>query len=106
MLVSHAGGLAYLPLSQGFVLRLRGLPYTASAVDILNFFSDVPIVRGVEGVVFTYTADGRYGSPAHVLSHRGFGGMTSCLLGGGVPCFGSCCPTWGGKSLDALSAES
>ncbi len=44
---------------QGFVVRLRGLPYNASALDVLKFFSGVDVVRGIEGVVFTYAADGR-----------------------------------------------
>ncbi|GLC45210.1 hypothetical protein PLESTB_000724600 [Pleodorina starrii] len=45
---------------RGFVVRCRGLPYTATAQDVLNFFGpDVPVVRGIEGVVFTYAPDGR-----------------------------------------------
>eukprot|EP00198_Chlamydomonas_reinhardtii_P003461 XP_001692797.1 splicing factor [Chlamydomonas reinhardtii] len=45
---------------RGFVIRCRGLPYTSTAQDVLNFFgADVPIVRGIEGVVFTYAPDGR-----------------------------------------------
>ncbi|KAG2431083.1 hypothetical protein HXX76_009616 [Chlamydomonas incerta] len=45
---------------RGFVIRCRGLPYTSTAQDVLNFFGpDVPIVRGIEGVVFTYAPDGR-----------------------------------------------
>jgi epithelial splicing regulatory protein 1/2 len=46
--------------NRGWVLRMRGLPYTASAQDVVSFFGPaVPIVRGLEGVVFTYTPDGR-----------------------------------------------
>lgn len=45
---------------RGFVVRCRGLPYTATATDVMNFFGEeTPVVRGVEGVVFTYAPDGR-----------------------------------------------
>ncbi|KAG2492229.1 hypothetical protein HYH03_009473 [Edaphochlamys debaryana] len=45
---------------RGFVVRCRGLPYTSTAQDVLNFFGpEVPVVRGIEGVVFTYAPDGR-----------------------------------------------
>ncbi|PNH00813.1 Epithelial splicing regulatory protein 1 [Tetrabaena socialis] len=45
---------------RGFVVRCRGLPYSATAQDVFNFFGpEVPVVRGIEGVVFTYAPDGR-----------------------------------------------
>lgn len=44
---------------KGFVIRLRGIPFNASASDVLKFFEGVSVVRGIEGVVFTYTPDGR-----------------------------------------------
>lgn len=44
---------------RSFVVRCRGLPYTAAATDLLAFFGDIPVVRGLEGIVFTYAPDGR-----------------------------------------------
>lgn len=51
---------------QGWVLRLRGLPYTATAADVLAFFDGLEIARGAAGVVFTCTADGRPLGEAYV----------------------------------------
>lgn len=45
--------------NKGYVIRLRGLPYSASATDVLKFLDGIEVVRGLEGVVFTYTPDGR-----------------------------------------------
>ena len=51
---------------QGWVLRMRGLPYTATAADVLAFFEGLEIARGPAGVVFTCTADGRPLGEAYV----------------------------------------
>jgi hypothetical protein len=45
--------------AKGFVVRLRGLPYSATAADVVKFFDALDIVRGVDGVLFTFTPDGR-----------------------------------------------
>lgn len=34
---------------KGYVIRARGLPYSASAADVLRFFSEQEVVRGMEG---------------------------------------------------------
>ncbi|KAF8058087.1 Esrp1 [Scenedesmus sp. PABB004] len=44
---------------QGFVVRLRGLPFSASAADVVAFFSGVPLAGGDDAVVFVRSADGR-----------------------------------------------
>lgn len=36
---------------KGHVLRLRGLPYSASASDVMQFFNGLDISRGEQGVV-------------------------------------------------------
>ncbi|KAK9809304.1 hypothetical protein WJX73_002890 [Symbiochloris irregularis] len=51
---------------RGWVLRMRGLPYTATAADVLAFFEGLEIARGAAGVVFTCTADGRPLGEAYV----------------------------------------
>ena len=43
----------------GWVLRMRGLPFSASAEDVLQFFEGIEVLRGTRGVVFTCTPDGR-----------------------------------------------
>lgn len=40
--------------SRGFVVRMRGLPFNGSSSDVLRFFDGIDVVRGMEGVVFTY----------------------------------------------------
>lgn len=39
---------------RGFVVRMRGLPFNGSSSDVLRFFEGIDVVRGMEGVVFTY----------------------------------------------------
>ena len=51
---------------QGWVLRMRGLPYTATASDVLGFFDGLELARGAAGVVFTCTSDGRPLGEAYV----------------------------------------
>ncbi|KAF6259340.1 hypothetical protein COO60DRAFT_1015207 [Scenedesmus sp. NREL 46B-D3] len=44
---------------QGCVVRLRGLPYTATAEDVATFFEGVQLAGGDDAIVFTTTVDGR-----------------------------------------------
>lgn len=44
---------------KGYVVRLRGLPYSSTASDVVKFFDQVEMCRGLDGVVFTYMPDGR-----------------------------------------------
>lgn len=50
----------------GWVVRLRGLPFTATAGEVLHFFSGLEVVGGVDGVVFTWGRDGRPLGEAYV----------------------------------------
>ncbi|EFN58697.1 hypothetical protein CHLNCDRAFT_20050, partial [Chlorella variabilis] len=47
-------------------VRLRGLPFTSTAQDVLQFFEGVETVGGEAGVVFTCTPDGRPTGEAYV----------------------------------------
>lgn len=44
---------------RGHVVRLRGLPFRATPAEVVAFFDGIPILGGEEGVVLTYTPDGR-----------------------------------------------
>lgn len=46
-------------MSETFVVKARGLPWSATAAEVVKFFSDVPIINGEEGVHFTYNKEGR-----------------------------------------------
>lgn len=50
----------------GFVLRLRGLPYSANRVDVESFFEGLEICKGDEGVVFSVTSLGKPTGEAYV----------------------------------------
>lgn len=41
---------------------MRGLPFNSTANDVMEFFGETckSIVRGMDGIVFTYAHDGRY----------------------------------------------
>eukprot|EP00878_Enallax_costatus_P009220 GHUV01009638.1.p1 GENE.GHUV01009638.1~~GHUV01009638.1.p1 ORF type:complete len:439 (+),score=125.06 GHUV01009638.1:149-1465(+) len=51
---------------QGFVVRLRGLPYSATAADIAQFFSGVQIAQDEDAIVFAQSVDGRPTGEAYV----------------------------------------
>jgi len=44
---------------EGFVVRLRGLPWSTTNEEILKFFEDCHIVGGLNGIHMTYTREGR-----------------------------------------------
>lgn len=50
----------------GYVLRLRGLPYSATRSDVEKFFDTIQIYKGEEGVVFSVTSTGRPTGEAYV----------------------------------------
>ena len=52
--------------SGDYVVRLRGLPYSAQTKDILTFLSDCQVCNGEAGVHFTFVPDGRPSGEAFV----------------------------------------
>ncbi|CAK0735830.1 hypothetical protein CVIRNUC_000646 [Coccomyxa viridis] len=48
----------------GYVLRMRGLPYSATADDVLEFFRGIPLER--ESIALTLTPEGRPKGEAYV----------------------------------------
>ena len=50
----------------GWVVRLRGLPFSASADEVLEFFDGLEVVGGAEGVVFIWGRDRRPLGEAYV----------------------------------------
>lgn len=50
----------------GFVVRLRGLPWAVTNEDIIKFFEDSTIVGGSAGIHMTYTREGRSTGEAYV----------------------------------------
>ena len=50
----------------GWVVRLRGLPFSASADEVLDFFDGLEVVGGAEGVVFIWGRDRRPLGEAYV----------------------------------------
>jgi len=51
---------------QGFVVRLRGLPYTATAADIIQFFQGVQLAESDDAIILTMSVDGRPTGEAYV----------------------------------------
>lgn len=47
------------PSLTGFVVRLRGLPFSSTAEDVLTLFKPLEPVNEGQGILFTCTADGR-----------------------------------------------
>lgn len=52
-----------------FVVRIRGLPWSASEAEILNFLTDVNIVNGEDGIHKTFTREGRPSGEAYIEVH-------------------------------------
>lgn len=42
-----------------FIVRARGLPWSCTAEDVLNFFSECNICNGIDGVHFIFNRDGK-----------------------------------------------
>nr|XP_012613742.1 heterogeneous nuclear ribonucleoprotein F-like isoform X2 [Microcebus murinus] len=51
---------------EGFVVKLRGLPWSCSVEDVQNFLCDCTIRNGAAGVHFIYTREGRQSGEAFV----------------------------------------
>eukprot|EP00879_Flechtneria_rotunda_P012900 GHRR01013473.1.p1 GENE.GHRR01013473.1~~GHRR01013473.1.p1 ORF type:complete len:421 (+),score=127.43 GHRR01013473.1:354-1616(+) len=51
---------------QGFVVRLRGLPYTATVDDIKRFLEGAKLADDTDAIVFVLSADGRPNGEAYV----------------------------------------
>jgi hypothetical protein len=51
---------------RGHCLRLRGLPFSATAADVVAFLEGVALSEGTDSIVFTYTADGRPTGEAYI----------------------------------------
>nr|XP_033782832.1 heterogeneous nuclear ribonucleoprotein H isoform X1 [Geotrypetes seraphini] len=52
--------------TEGFVVKVRGLPWSCSADEIQRFFSDCKILNETSGVHFIYTREGRPSGEAFV----------------------------------------
>ncbi|CAI9563725.1 unnamed protein product [Staurois parvus] len=42
-----------------FIVRARGLPWSCTAEDVLNFFSECNVCNGIDGVHFIFNRDGK-----------------------------------------------
>ncbi|XP_059846288.1 heterogeneous nuclear ribonucleoprotein H1, like [Hypanus sabinus] len=52
--------------NDGFVIRVRGLPWSSAAEEVMRFFSDCKILNGISGIHFTYTREGRPSGEAFI----------------------------------------
>ncbi|XP_068920676.1 heterogeneous nuclear ribonucleoprotein H-like [Petaurus breviceps papuanus] len=50
----------------GFVVKVRGLPWSSSASDVQHFFSECKIQNGTSGIHFIYTTAGRPSGEAFI----------------------------------------
>jgi len=46
-------------MTESLVIKARGLPWSATASEVVSFFSDVTILQGEDGVHFTFNKEGR-----------------------------------------------
>ncbi|XP_055518283.1 heterogeneous nuclear ribonucleoprotein H3-like isoform X1 [Leucoraja erinacea] len=53
-------------MEEDFIVRIRGLPWSCTADEVLRFFSDCKIVNGTGGIHFTYLREGRPSGEAFV----------------------------------------
>ncbi|XP_026149053.1 heterogeneous nuclear ribonucleoprotein H3 isoform X2 [Mastacembelus armatus] len=51
---------------EGYVVRIRGLPWSCTQEEVASFFSDCDIVGKVNGVCFTYSKEGRPSGEAFI----------------------------------------
>ncbi|XP_043849683.1 heterogeneous nuclear ribonucleoprotein H-like [Dromiciops gliroides] len=51
---------------EGFVVRVRGLPWSCSVSDVQNFFSECKIQNGASGIHFIYNREGKPSGVAFV----------------------------------------
>lgn len=50
----------------GYVVKLRGLPWSATVDEILKFFKDTTVVGGTQGIHMTSSREGRPSGEAFV----------------------------------------
>ncbi|XP_051896806.1 heterogeneous nuclear ribonucleoprotein H3-like isoform X2 [Pristis pectinata] len=55
-----------IQMEENFVVRIRGLPWSCTADEVLRFFSDCKILNGTAGIHFTYLREGRPSGEAFV----------------------------------------
>ncbi|MGH0117379.1 UNVERIFIED_CONTAM: hypothetical protein FKN15_033474 [Acipenser sinensis] len=56
-----------MPLhDEGFVVRIRGLPWSCTQEEVAGFFSNCSIVGGINGVSFTFSKEGRPSGEAFI----------------------------------------
>lgn len=65
-MAQNLGGSDAAPSLEGHMVRLRGLPFSSNAQDILRFFEGIELSGGEAGVIFTCTPDGRPAGEAYV----------------------------------------
>jgi len=51
---------------EGFVVKIRGLPWSASQDDVYSFMKNVEIAGGKSGIHLTFTKDGRPSGEAYI----------------------------------------
>ncbi|XP_059373588.1 heterogeneous nuclear ribonucleoprotein H3-like [Carassius carassius] len=51
---------------EGYVVRIRGLPWSCTQEEVASFFSDCDIVGKVNGVCFTFSKEGRSSGEAFI----------------------------------------
>ncbi|XP_036601858.1 heterogeneous nuclear ribonucleoprotein H-like [Trichosurus vulpecula] len=51
---------------EGFVVKVRGLPWSCSVSDVQHFFSECKIQNGTSGIHFIYTREGRPSGEAFI----------------------------------------
>ncbi|XP_039593657.1 heterogeneous nuclear ribonucleoprotein H3 isoform X3 [Polypterus senegalus] len=50
----------------GFIVRVRGLPWSCTPEEVADFFSDCKVLGGVDGINFTFTKEGKTSGEAFV----------------------------------------
>ncbi|XP_062851627.1 heterogeneous nuclear ribonucleoprotein H3 [Trichomycterus rosablanca] len=51
---------------EGYVVRIRGLPWSCTQEEVASFFSDCDIIGKVDGVCFTFSKEGRPSGEAFI----------------------------------------
>lgn len=51
---------------EGFVVRIRGLPWSCTQEEVASFFADCNVIDKVDGVYFTYSKEGRPSGEAFI----------------------------------------
>ncbi|XP_072916096.1 heterogeneous nuclear ribonucleoprotein H-like [Hemitrygon akajei] len=53
-------------MEEDYIVRIRGLPWSCTADEVLRFFSDCKILNGTAGIHFTYLREGRPSGEAYI----------------------------------------